>query len=289
MNQLLNNRVGKKKKSGKKGCLFLILGCFAVILCMGVFIWGVSKVTGLVVEARHGEQAAYALMTTLIPCYAVAFSLFMGIMGLWYFAPTEEEVQAQNRRNLAPALGQKEPHAMTTSTKCLISGAMLIGVVLTGFFAVNNYRLVTTEGISTYFFAEIKTYEWKDVSAYTIDCDSKEGLAVTFTMRDGEQYEILRGVNSTTAKFDEQYTSVTHFAADIDEQMVENKVPRNVKRIQTAVNFYVGIDGLWPYVSKLIGYAALAPEPDETAPETEAPTEAAPETDGSDPSDTSAE
>ena len=273
MNQLLNNRVGKKKKSGKKGCLFLLLGSFAVVLCMGLFIWGVSAVTGMVIESRHGDMAAYALMTSLTPCYAVAFSLFMGIMGLWYFAPTEEEVQAQNRRSLAPALGQKEPHAMTTATKSLISLGMLAGVILTGFFAVNHYRLVTTEGISTYFFTETGTYEWKQVSAYTIDCDSDDGLALTFTMRDGKQFEILRGVNSTTAKFDEKYTSVTHFAADIDEQMVENQVPRNVKHIQTAVNFYLSREPLWPYVSKLIGYAEIAPSPDETVADTEAPTD----------------
>lgn len=274
MNQLLNNRVGKKKKSGKKGCLFLILGSFAVILCMILFIWGVSALTGWVVEARHGDVVGYALMTSLTPCYAVAFSLFMGIMGLWYFAPTEEEVRAQNRRSLAPALGQKEPHAMTTATKCLISAGMLAGILLTGVFAVNNYRLVTSEGISTYFFVETKSYAWKQVSAYTIDCDSDDGLAVTFTMRDGKQYEILRGVNSTTAKFDELYTSVTHFAADIDEQMVENQVPRNVRRIQTAVNFYAGRKELWPYVSKLIGYAELLPDPDETVAETAADTAA---------------
>ena len=34
---------------------------------------------------------------------------------------------------------------------------------------------------------------------------------------------------------------------------------------------------LWPYVQKLIGYVELVPEPDETAPETEAPTEEATE------------
>ena len=167
---------------------------------------------------------------------------------------------------------------MTTATKCLISGGMLMGVILTGFFAVNSYRLVTTEGVSTYFFVETSSYEWKQVSAYTIDCDSEDGLAVTFTMRDGNQFEILRGVNSTTALFDEQYTSVTHFAADIDEKMVENQVPRNVKHIQTAVNFYLSYEGLWPYVSKLIGYSELAPDPDETVADTEATTDTEPVT-----------
>ena len=274
MNQFVNQRAGKKKSNGKKGCLFLIAGSFAVILCMGLFVWGVSLLTGVVIEARHGGDAAYALMTSLTVCYGVAFSLFMGILGLWYFAPSEAEVRAQNSRNLAPKLGEKEPHAMTTATKCLISGGMLIGVLLTGLVAVNSYRLVTPDGISTYFFAETKTYAWKQVSAYTIDCDSEDGLSVTFTMRDGAQYEILQGVNSTTARFDELYTSVTHFAADIDEQMVALQVPRNARHVERAVKFYASYDGLWPYVSKLIGYAELMPEPDETTAETAAETAA---------------
>ena len=161
---------------------------------------------------------------------------------------------------------------MTAGTKWLITGGMLVGVLLTGLVAVNSYRLVTTEGISTYFFAETKAYEWKQVSAYTIDCDSEDGLSVTFTMRDGSKYEILQGVNSTTSEFDELYTSVTHFAYDLDENMVALQVPRNVKHMERAVKFYQGYPGLWPYVSKLIGYTDLVPMPDETAAETAAET-----------------
>ena len=269
MNQLLNNQVGKKKKkSGKKGCLFLIAGSLLVSVIGILFMVGVSRLTGIVIESRHGGEPAYALMTSLETCYLVAGALFVGILGLWYFAPTEEEVQKQNQR-LTPMLGQKEAHAMKASTKWLITGGMLAGVILTGLIAVNSYRLVTHDGIRTYFFVETNSYEWKQVSAYTIDCDTEDGLAVTFTMRDGKQYEILRGVNSTTAKFDEQYTSVTHFAADLDENMVALQVPRNVKHMERAVNFYRSYEGLWPYVSKLIGYAELVPEKDETAEVTE--------------------
>ena len=159
---------------------------------------------------------------------------------------------------------------MKASTKWMITGGMLLGVVLAGLVAVNSYRLVTPHGISTYFFTETKSYEWKQVSAYTIDCDSEDGLSVTFTMRDGSQYEILQGVNSTTAKFDEEYTSVTHFAADLDENMVVLQVPRNVKHMERAVKFYQGYEGLWPHVSKLIGYTALVPRPDETVEDTTA-------------------
>jgi hypothetical protein len=92
---------------------------------------------------------------------------------------------------------------------------------------------------------------------------------VTFTMRDGKQIEILQGVNSTREQFDEKYTSVTHFAYDLDQRMVELQVPRNARHVERAAKLYKDTT-LWPYVSKLIGYVELVPEPDETAPETEA-------------------
>ena len=273
MNSLLKKQSGKQGKKGKKGCLFLIVGCFGTILATALFVWIVSLTTGAVIEARHGDEAAYALLSMQLPCYTFAFVLFNAILALWYIAPSEEEVRAQNK-GLSPMLGQKEAHAMSTGTKWLITAGLLAGVVLAGAVSVNTYRLVTPHGVSSYFFVETKSYEWKQVSAYTIDCDDDDGLSVTFTMRDGEQYEILQGVNSATAKFKEQYTSVTHFAADIDERMMELQIPRNVRHMEKAVKFYKSYEGLWPYVSKLIGYTELMPEPDETVEETEATTEA---------------
>lgn len=269
MNQMLNNRVPRKKSKGKKGCLFVLAGTTATILAtILVSLFLIPSVTRAVIEARHGDTVAYALMTAQTACIPIVLSLFTGIFGLWYFAPTEEELRARYKNRLAPSLGEQETRAMSTSTKLLISGGLLLGVVLTSFIAANSYRLVTTEGISTYFFAETKSYEWKQVSAYTIDCDGEDGLSITFTMRDGKQFEILQGVNSATDKFKEQYTSVTHFAADIDEEMVALQVPRNVRHMETAVRFYQSYEGLWPYVSRIIGYAELVPEPDETVAET---------------------
>ena len=275
MNRMLNNRTPQKKAKGKKGCLFVIAGAMATILATTlVCLFLVPAATGAVIEARHGGTVAYALMTAQTASIPFVLSFFTGIFGLWYFAPTEEELRARNRNRLAPTLGEPEARAMSTATKLLISGAMLLGVVLTGFVAANSYRLVTNEGISTYFFVETKSYEWKQVSAYTVDCDGENGLSITFTMRDGKQYEILQGVNSATKEFKEKYTSVTHFAADIDEEMVALQVPRNVRHMEKAVNFYKSYEGLWPYVSKIIGYAELVPEPDETVEETESATEA---------------
>ena len=268
MNPLLKKSSGKQGKKGKKGCLFLIIGCFATILATALFVLIVSKTTGAIIESRHGSEAAYALLSLPVPCYTIAFVLFNAILALWYIAPTEEEIRAQNK-GLSPMLGQKEARAMSTGTKWLITAVILVGVVITGAVAANTYRLVTPHGVSSYFFVETKSYEWKQVSAYTIDCDSEDGLSVTFTMRDGSRYEILQGVNSATEAFKEQYTSVTHFAADIDEKMVALQVPRNVRHMEKAVNFYKGYTELWPYVSKIIVYTALPPLPDETVAETE--------------------
>ncbi len=273
MNQLLRNTGHKGSRKGKKGCLFLILGNFATIAATAVFVVVVLLLTRITVENRHGGEAAYALLTAFPSSFPIAFALFTGILALWYFAPSEEEVQKQNR-GLSPMLGQKEAHAMSARTKWLITGGMLACVVVTGAVCVNTYRLVTPTGIRSYCFAETTSYDWKQVSAYTIDCDEKDGLSVTFTMRDGKQFEILQGVNSTTELFDEEYTSVTHYAAVLDENMVALQVPRNVRHMERAVRFYKGdYDGLWPYVSSLIGYVELVPEPDETVPATQAPSE----------------
>ena len=272
MNRMLNDRFGKKAASGKRGCLFLIVGSLLALLATGLYVLAVSLLTGVLVEARHGGEVAYALMDIVTPSYVVAMLLFYGVLAIWYFTPTEDEVKKQNR-GLSPMLGQKESTALSKRTLWLITAGLLGAVVVTGAVSVNTYRLVTPEGVRSYFFVETASYEWKQVSSYTIDCENEDdGLSVTFTMRDGKKYEILQGVNSATKAFKERYTSVTHFAADVDDQMMALQVPRNVKHIERAVKVYRG-HKLWPYVEKLIGYVELSPLPDETVPETEPPTE----------------
>ena len=273
MNRMLNDRFGKKAASGKRGCLFLIVGSLLALLATGLYVLAVSLLTGVLVEARHGGEVAYALMDIVTPSYVVAMLLFYGVLAIWYFTPTEDEVKKQNR-GLSPMLGQKESTALSKRTLWLITAGLLGAVVVTGAVAVNTYRLVTPEGVRSYFFVETASYEWKQVSSYTIDCENEDdGLSVTFTMRDGKKYEILQGVNSATKAFKEQYTSVTHFAADVDDQMMALQVPRNVKHMERSVKLYKDTT-LWPYVSRLIGYVELIPEPDETVAETEPATEA---------------
>jgi hypothetical protein len=269
MSQPLQNRAGRKKKNGRKGFLFLAVGCVLAILATGLYVLAVSLLTGALIEARHGDEAAYALMNIVTPSYGYAQLFFIAILAIWYFTPTEEELKKQNQ-GLSPMLGQKQSEGLSKRSLWLITGGLLAAVVVTGAISVNTYKLVTPDGIRSYFFVETKSYEWKQVTGYTIDCENEnDGLSVTFTMRDGKQFEILQGVNSTTEKFDEQYTSVTHFAYDLDQRMVELQVPRNARHVERAAKLYKDTT-LWPYVSKLIGYVELVPEPDETAPETEA-------------------
>ena len=270
MSQPLQNRAGRKKKNGRKGFLFLAVGCVLAILAAGLYVLAVSLLTGALIEARHGDEAAYALMNIVTPSYGYALLFFIAILAIWYFTPTEEELKKQNQ-GLSPMLGQKKQgEALSKRTLWLITGGLLAAVVITGAISVNSYKLVTPDGIRSYFFVETKSYQWKQVTGYTIDCENEnDGLSVTFTMRDGKQFEILQGVNSTTEKFDEQYTSVTHFAYELDQRMMELQVPRNARHVERAVKLYRE-HALWPYVQKLIGYEELVPEPDETAPETEA-------------------
>ena len=282
MSQPLQNRAGRKKKNGRKGFLFLAVGCILAILGAGLYVLVVSLLTGALIEARHGDEAAYALMNIVTPSSGYALLFFIAILAIWYFTPTEEELKKQNQ-GLAPMLGQKQQgEALSKRTLWLITGGLLAAVVVTGAISVNSYKLVTPDGIRSYFFVETRSYEWKQVTGYTIDCENdNDGLSVTFTMRDGKQFEILQGVNSTTEKFDEQYTSVTHFASDLDEKMVALQVPRNVRHMERAVKLYRE-HALWPYVQRLIGYEKLVPEPDETVEET-APATSAPESEQSEP------
>ena len=273
MSRMLKNSFGDKPKSNKKGCLFLIVGSLLALLATGIYVLVVAKLTGVVIESRHGGEVAYALMKTVTPSYGIAMLFFYGILAVWYFTPTEEEIKKQNE-GLAPMLGERRrDDSLPKSTLWMITAGLLLGAVITGAVAVNSYRLVTTEGISEYFFVETKSYEWKQVTSYTVDCDNdSDGLSLTFTMRDGKKYEILQGVNSTTNEFDAAYTSVTHFACDLDQKMADLQVPRNVRHVERAAQLYKN-HPLWPYVETLIGYVELVPEPDETMPETTASAE----------------
>ena len=151
MNQSLKNRTGQKKKSGRKGLLFLAVGCVLAILAAGLYVLAVSLLTGVVIEARHGDEAAYALMNIVTPSYGYAQLFFIAILAIWYFTPTEEELKKQNQ-GLSPMLGQKQSEGLSKRSLWLITGGLLAAVVVTGAISVNSYTLVTPEGIRRYFF-----------------------------------------------------------------------------------------------------------------------------------------
>ncbi len=279
MNQLLNNRVGKKPKSQKRGCLFLVLGSLLALLGTGIYAVVIGLLTRVYIEARHGDEAAYALMSATLGSCAVVLILFYIILAVWYISPTQAEIDRQNR-SLSTAPGghnHQEAKAMPRSRLWLITGVLLVGVVLCGAVSLNIYKLVTPEGVRTYFFAETGRYAWSDVSAYSLDCDDSKGLSVTFTMSDGKQVkqiEILQGTNSATDAFEERYGSILQFAAEMDEQLMNPTdgslvPPRNMSSsgYDRAVNFYRDrYTDVWPYVAQMIGYTELDMSDDETAP-----------------------
>ena len=265
-------------RSKKRGCLFLVLGSLLALLATGIYILVVSLLTRTVIETRHGNEAVYAIMTFVKTSYTLVLILFYAILALWYVAPSQEEVDRQGQH-----FGDtnKTVKALSRGKLWLISGGIFLLVVLCGAISLNTYSVVSDEGIRTYCFVETGRYDWEDVSAYSVDCDKSEGLSVTFSMRGGKQFEILHGINSATAKFKASYTSITHFAAELDKRLMTATdthavPPRNMSSAayDRAVSFYrENYPDLWPHVARLIGYEELVLSPDETAAETETITE----------------
>ncbi len=275
MNQLINNRVGKPPKSKKRGCLFLVLGSLLAVLATGLYIVVVAFLTGVIIEARHGDESAYTLMTFVKSSYLIVLILFYAILALWYISPSQEEVDRQNQK-FGMMGGNTNAKALSAKKLWLISGGIFLGVILCGAISINTYTLVSEDGVRTYFFAETSRYEWEDVSAYSIDCDGSEGLSITVTMRAGKQFEILQGINSATDTFGEKYENPTHFAAELDEWLKTptdgHSVPiRRVYNADLAEKFYRdAYPDLWPDIQRLIGSGGQTVLlPDEIAPETE--------------------
>ena len=273
---LLNS---KKKNDGKKGILFLIVGSLLAFVVTLLFALGVTSLTGVLVEARHGGEVAYTLSSLMLPCIVIAMLLSYGILAVWYIAPSEKEVAARNR-GLSPMLGQPEAKAMPKSTLWIITGALALGILVTGVVCLGTYKLVSETGVANYVcFIRTDALSWDQVETYTVDCDSEKGLTMTFTLRDGtktKKYEILDGVCSTTEAFDAKYTSTTHFASVLDNDRGEKGITSKILHRELAERFYKNDpqrQNLWEYVSKIINYQGLDLKDDETVPETEAPTE----------------
>jgi hypothetical protein len=262
----------KKSSNSKKGCLFLIVGTLAVMAGVAIFTFLTGQITGALVEARYGGTNTYVLLTASVPCIAVCFVLLEAILFLQYIPGEGDYAKDQNLRQ--PMLNQPKMPTYSKKVINLICLGILGVVVLCGFVSANTYTVVSDEGISSRFFVETSNYKWHQVTSYTIDCDGNKGLSVTYTMRDGKKFEVLQNTVSATKTFKEQHGSATAYALHVDTMLQELQISKNVRHMETAVSFYRNkMPDTWVYVSKLIGYEAVIPLPDEVPETTETETD----------------
>ena len=254
----------KKPRRGGRDALLIIFGTFAVILGMGVYMLVTGRITAAVIASRLAGQHAYALMTASTTCTWIAFMLLEFALVL-QFLPSEQDYEAKANDH-APMLGQKKPMLGSKRAMNAITVALIAGAVVTGIVSVNTYAVVSEEGITKHCFVDTAHYEWSQVKSYVVDCDGDRGLSVTYTMRDGKQFEILQHTVSAPEEFHKNYDSATAFAVVLDGKMTELQIPRTARHVERAVNFYrKDYPTLWKHVSKLIGYAEITPEEDEIA------------------------
>lgn len=262
----------KDKKKGGKGCLFLMVGSLLSVVALVLFIPLAGKLTSVIVNDTMEGQIGYAMLNAAEPCIMTASLLLFAILVLHYF-----DFEGAVKQTKAPTEESKARKFLgTRAATWALTGALLLGVVVTAFVYATTYRTVTTEGVSnkTCYFITTDEYSWKQVSSYKVDCHEEKGLSVTFTMRNGKQIEILQSAQSAPRSFHEKYDCKEAFALDLIEMLKEEyQVTRNVSHMGLAVEFYKNNEELWPYVKEIIGYDELVPDEDEVA-ETEAPTEA---------------
>lgn len=261
----------RNKKNNKKGCLFLILGTFLVMILAFLFLPLAGKLTSVIINATMEGQVGYVMLTAAEPCIAAVLLFLFAILAVHYFDfddPKKPQKTASDAKQYK-FLGTK-------AATWVLTGALLLCAVISAFVYATTYRSVTQDGISTTVCHVITTneYEWKQVSSYKVDCDEDKGLSVTLTMRDGKQFEILQSSISAPRAFHEAYDSKEAFVADLLAWLKEEyQITPNVSHIERARAFYEDDPELWAHVKKIIGYDELIPDGDEI-PETEANTAA---------------
>ncbi len=262
----------KDKKKGGKGCLFLMVGSLLSVVALVLFIPLAGKLTSIIVNDTMEGKIGYAMLNAAEPCIMVASLLLFAILVLHYF-----DFEGAMKQTKAPTEESKARKFFgTKAATWALTGALLLGVVVTAFVYATTYRTVTTEGVSNKicYFITTDEYSWKQVSSYKVDCDKEKGLSVTFTMRNGKQIEILQSAQSAPRAFLETYKYKEAFALDLIQMLEEEyQITRNVSHMGLAVEFYKDDENLWPYVKQIIGYDELVPDEDEVA-ETQALTEA---------------
>lgn len=252
--------MSEEKRSGKKGCLFLIVGTILAFVGTGVYILLSGWISSLVIQNALGGRTAYALLTASLPCMYVVFLLLDGVLVVNYLPASPHESGADEQ---VPMLGQRAARGFDAKVVRILSISLVAAILPVTLISVGTYRTISDEGISNAFcFIQTSEYQWEQVSYYEIECDSSKGLSMTFTMRDGSSVEILQGTVSSPDSFKEKYDSKEAFAVDIAARMAALQIPCKTFESQSAHNklkeaarsFYKGNEDLWPHVMQLVGY-----------------------------------
>ena len=245
----------------------MVLGTLCVIIGILLYILISTRLTGMLVQGAHGDSVAYALLPLSYPCILVVFILLEAILFIRYI-PSEEDYQKSRPFSAKPVAGEKKN--MPTKKKLnILTAALAVAVLLCTVVSANTYTVVSEDGITPHFFVDTAHYGWDRVSSYKVDCDSSKGLSVTFTMDDGNSFEVLQNPTSSTASFTEKYDTPLAMLVDIDAYLRERSIPNNAAHIETARAFYEDeFPSLWKYVKVLTGYVDIYPEGDELPLET---------------------
>ncbi len=265
----------RKKKNSGKGCLFLIVGTFLVMILAFLFLPLAGKLTSAVVNATMEGEIGYVMLTAAEPCIAAVLLFLFAILAVHYF-----DFDAPQKPRISAPAEKQHKFLGTKAATWVLTAALLLCTVISALVYATTYRSVTQDGISTTVCHVITTneYEWKQVSSYKVDCDDDKGLSVTLTMRDGKQFEILQSSISAPRAFHETYDCKEAFVADLLERLEElYQITPNVSHIERARAFYEDNPELWVHVKRIIGYDELVPEGDEI-PETDAATDTSLET-----------
>jgi len=239
----------------------LVFGTLAVIAGLLLFIFLTGQLTGLLMESANGDSAAYALLHFNEPAIVICFLLLEAILFI-KFIPNEEDYS--KKRGVGYQEPQKQRKIPIKSLLRIIICCILAVVLILPLLSANIYTLISEDGIKSHFIVDTQEYSWDDVSEYKVDCDDSRGLSVTFTMNDGNAFEVLHGPKSATKEFSDKYDDTLAFLVDIDARLRAKGITKNVTHMETAVAFYQsGEKKLWKYVSVLTGYSEIYPDGDE--------------------------
>lgn len=253
-------------KSGKRGCLFLLIGVVLTLLCTAIYALVAGGLSSLVIGSALSGQTAYALLPLSLIGVIIAYFLLNAILFLNYLptsdaAPTDE---------ISPMLGKRKSAGLSRRTVRWLSVGLLVALIPLAAISAGTYTTVSEEGVSTTIcFVKGDTYVWEKVSSYKVACDDGKGLSITFKMRDGKSFEILQNTISAPGSFKSTYPCKEAFAVDILKKMEEHQIPcatfenerEHRQLMESARSFYKGDEALWSHVKAIIRYQEVGVTP----------------------------